>query len=173
MLGTVDASARARMLREPKLDLKKAIDMCKNSEITNQQLRNLSNGKESAVNYVIHGKTKKKSKTPPAKPSGAEEEKKETLLRPCEYCGGKNPRNRKQCPAFGVTCSNCQKMHHFAKVCKQGKKPSNVNILVHDSSSDESVFTVEHTVGTVKALGEKWYATFHFRIGGEPPRSVS
>ena len=64
-------------------------------------------------------------------------------------------------------------MHHFAKVCQQGKKPSNVNMLDHDSSSDESVFIVEHTVGTVKAIGEKWYATFHLSIGGETPRSVS
>ena len=34
VLGTIDPSVRARMLREPKLDLQKAIDMCRNSEIT-------------------------------------------------------------------------------------------------------------------------------------------
>ena len=37
VLGTIDASARARMLRdlrEPILDLNKAIEMCRNSEIT-------------------------------------------------------------------------------------------------------------------------------------------
>ena len=80
MLGTVDASARARMLREPKLDLQKAIDMCRNSEIRINSCETCE--KESAVNYVKHGKTKEKSKTPPAMPSGAEEEKRKTLLRP-------------------------------------------------------------------------------------------
>lgn len=44
VLGTIDASARARMLREPKLDLNKAIEMCRNSEITKSQLQNFTYG---------------------------------------------------------------------------------------------------------------------------------
>ena len=50
VLGTKDSSARARMLREPKLDLQKAIDMCRSSEISKSQLKDMSNGQE-AVNF--------------------------------------------------------------------------------------------------------------------------
>lgn len=57
VLGTIDASARARMLRELKLDLNKAIEMCRNSEITKSQLQNLSNERE--VNYTRKSKKNK------------------------------------------------------------------------------------------------------------------
>ena len=50
VLGTKDASARARMLREPKLDLQKATDMCRSSEISKAQLKGMSNEHET-VNY--------------------------------------------------------------------------------------------------------------------------
>ena len=42
-LGTKDSSARARMLREPKLDLQKAIEMCRSSDISKSQLKDMSN----------------------------------------------------------------------------------------------------------------------------------
>lgn len=131
--------------------------MCKNSEITNQQLRKLSNKKEATVNSVKHGKTKKKSKTLPAKAFSGRRRKKRNAFASMQILWWKASAEPEAVPSIGggVTCSNCKKMHHFAKVCKQGKKPGNVNMLDHDSSSDESVFTVEHSVGTVKALGEK------------------
>ena len=50
VLGTKDSSARARMLREPKLDLQKAIDMCRSSEISKSQLKDMSNEQET-VNF--------------------------------------------------------------------------------------------------------------------------
>ncbi|KAJ1143533.1 hypothetical protein NDU88_009841 [Pleurodeles waltl] len=40
-----------------------------------------------------------------------------TLPRFCNSCGGPFP-HQGVCPAQGKTCSNCQKLNHFAKVCK-------------------------------------------------------
>ncbi len=46
---------------------------------------------------------------------------------PCCYCGrqghGERARpaiRRQQCPAFGATCSNCQRLHYYADQCWQG-----------------------------------------------------
>ena len=60
MLGTIDASVRARIPREPKVDFQKAIDMCRNSEITSLQLRNTSNEKKPTVNYMKNSGRKRK-----------------------------------------------------------------------------------------------------------------
>jgi hypothetical protein len=40
----------------------------------------------------------------------------------CSYCGGKDCRGRPSCPATGVTCLNCQRLGHFAHVCRQPKQ---------------------------------------------------
>ncbi|KAJ1149218.1 hypothetical protein NDU88_002033 [Pleurodeles waltl] len=37
-------------------------------------------------------------------------------------CGGTFP-HQGRCPALGKQCSNCQKLNHFAKVCRSGTKP--------------------------------------------------
>jgi hypothetical protein len=42
----------------------------------------------------------------------------------CSYCGGKDCRGRPSCPATGVTCLNCQRLGHFAHVCRQPKQQS-------------------------------------------------
>ena len=82
------------------------------------------------------------------------------------------PGTKKRCPAYGVTCSKCKKMHHFAKVCKQGQKRDTVNRLDCDSSSDDSVYTVEHTVGSVKTPGKKWFAALDLSTSGGTPFTV-
>lgn len=49
------------------------------------------------------------------------------------------PKNRKQCPEVNpVTCSNCNKIYHFAKVCnRKNKQP-------------EMITNVGHTVDSMK-----------------------
>jgi hypothetical protein len=40
----------------------------------------------------------------------------------CSYCGGQNCKGRPSCSATGVTCLNCQRVGHFASVCRQPKQ---------------------------------------------------
>ena len=40
----------------------------------------------------------------------------------CAGCGQPAHRNRrKQCPAHGLSCHNCGKLHHFSRVCRSAK----------------------------------------------------
>ena len=37
----------------------------------------------------------------------------------CAYCGSKHA----ACPALGKKCGNCQRLHHFAAVCRSRDRP--------------------------------------------------
>ena len=41
----------------------------------------------------------------------------------CRYCGGRQHRSRSDCPAYGKTCSLCNRRHHFPQVCESRDKP--------------------------------------------------
>ena len=156
VLEVKDSSAKARMLREPNLTLQKAIDMCRNSEIANAQWKTMNSEQDmSAVNY-----TRRESKFKGAKKSEGlvqrNERNKDSRKDLFKYCGGKLKKNEKQCPAFGKTCNNCNKKHHFAKICKQRVKKE-INAIMGDAmdqSSDESLYQVEQSAGAVRTEGE-------------------
>ena len=70
-----DKNTKARLLRERALSLDKALDMCKSSEVTNQQLKSIQNN-ERKDNYELnfvrdtrrlgHGKKPPNQKKPPS-----------------------------------------------------------------------------------------------------------
>lgn len=79
--------------------------MYRSSELSEIQLKELSNNEiissESNVNKLTKFNTFKKSK----------ENK-------CKFCGYSHEFKRDHCPAFGKKCSKCDKMNHFASICK-------------------------------------------------------
>ena len=58
------------------------------------------------------------------------------------------------------------------KYVNKVKKRDTVNRLDCDSSSDDSVYTVEHTVGSVKTPGKKWFAALDLSTSGGTPFTV-
>lgn len=68
----------------------------------------------------------------------------------CRNCGGNWPHDggRSHCPAWGRTCRACNKMGHFAKLCRATNKPAVQAIsqaCQDDSSSDEEHIFVTKT----------------------------
>uniref|UniRef100_A0A8W8NTZ3 CCHC-type domain-containing protein n=1 Tax=Magallana gigas TaxID=29159 RepID=A0A8W8NTZ3_MAGGI len=63
-----------------------------------------------------------------------------------KYCGGKHPRDRDKCPAFGHTCWKCKKKNHLPKVCKQTTVNSIQDEDTSDSASD-SLYAVNSSSG--------------------------
>lgn len=65
-----------------------------------------------------------------------------------------------ECPAFGQTCSKCQKKGHFVSVCISSKKVHQLEDS-NESSSDESCLRVE-TVSLVQTKSRQWLADITF-----------
>ena len=56
----------------------------------------------------------------------------------CSGCGSLTHCNADRpthCPAWEVTCHNCNKLHHFARVCRQPKPPANGTGTKQDDSA--------------------------------------
>ncbi|XP_061185196.1 uncharacterized protein K02A2.6-like [Saccostrea echinata] len=154
VLGTKDQSVRGRLLRESKLTLNSAIDMCRTSERTTCQLKKLQgqsdnyNNNIAQVNYAAREnkkhmkdtKQQKRSSTKPPKYSNKGDFK-------CKYCGGRHARGRNNCPAYGQICNKCKKKNHFSSVCQSANKTVLQVDETDDSSDCESCYTVKTTHG--------------------------
>ncbi|CAJ1049307.1 uncharacterized protein K02A2.6-like [Xyrichtys novacula] len=103
--GITNDQVRGRLLREADLTLEKAVDICRASELTNTQVKALT--EEVEMNAV---KTVKKKDF--RVKANAEQQTEAS----CNRCGFKHGANA--CPALGQICKKCQKKNHFAKMCR-------------------------------------------------------
>ena len=95
VLGVRSTSLQTALLKEGKLNLKTAIDICKafeNATIQHEQM------KEEPVKKLSRERGK-------------------MSLQNCKYCGGNHPKTKTACPAFGKVCSTCGRGNHFTAVC--------------------------------------------------------
>ena len=61
----------------------------------------------------------------------------------CKFCGCQQRHVKKtECPAFGKTCSKCERKGHFSSVCYAGKKVNQLEDF-ETSSEDETCLTLE------------------------------
>ena len=131
------------MLRKPKIDLKKAVELGQAAEQTKLHAKQIANDIEKRVENVNkHEKKRVNYSRPPA--SG---ENSAQIFRNCRFCAGSHRRGN--CPAFGQKCNKCHRKNHFAKCCRQ--KVDNINNdqnnPSHDSS-DDSDFRLESVIVT-------------------------
>lgn len=170
VLGTNDQSVRGRLLKESKLTLNSAVDMCRTSERTASQLKKLqgqgeTHSNQAQVNYAARGghkkhikdvkhKQKKFTAQPPKYPKKADFR--------CKYCGGKHERGREKCPAYKQVCGKCNKKNHFASVCLS----SNSTVLQLDDETDDSCDSSDcEACYTVKTThGKQWFAKVNMAI---------
>ena len=144
--GVNDSRLRERMLREPELDLQRAIKLGQAAEETKQHVKELSEGIESpsSVHYV-----KKNTKTfkPQASIKSQPGSNKSTIINSCKFCGRSHKRG--ECPAYGRKCHKCKKQNHFAKFCQN----KYVHHVTHDYSSSSEDENSEFFIGTINASG--------------------
>lgn len=156
--GLLNSQLKERLLREHDLTLSRAIEICHASELSSQQLNALENSSSRGVHVVKkmsyssqkaatssqHQGGKFIPKTQfQGRPTSSTTKSMDiySYKKPCSRCGTKH--EFKKCPAQGVTCHNCKKLNHFAKVCK-GKKQ--VNLVQYE---------YEHTVN-IEPKGPKY-----------------
>jgi hypothetical protein len=168
--GILNSHMKERLLREEDLTLDRALDICHAAEISTQQLQGMENNQQDAAGvHVMNRSSKFKTKTTTLNNSGAHpgnrnyggkqkycnnfssKGKSETQhfmnsKNKCKHCGTKHA--YRNCPAYGVTCFNCNRKNHYSKVCTR-KRNSNVNELC-DAVDDLQVNSIEKDTSSNK-----------------------
>ncbi|KAK3754982.1 hypothetical protein QZH41_004427 [Actinostola sp. cb2023] len=88
----------------------------------------------------------------------------------CYRCGGNYPHQGRPCPALHETCRNCQKVGHFAKVCKSKSTSKRVNATKEKESDDQSDDSTdeEYTYHvTLHSLQDKGHPVSEVTIGNK------
>ena len=90
VIGILDKSTKARLLLERALSLNKALDMCKSSKITNQQLKSIQNDEkkdDDELNFVRDKCRSAQGKKPPNQKKPPIQKKPANKSWKCKYCG--------------------------------------------------------------------------------------
>ena len=145
---------RARLLREAELPLLKAIDICRASEASSNQLKEFNDDNDKS----LHALQSQRFKFPyPSKFSNTRfnprQQQSNYVSKKCGNCGGEHSSLQKACPAFGKICHNCRKENHFARVCRSKSAPTSANKQafqvdeIIDDMDDFFIGTVKNSSG--------------------------
>lgn len=198
--GVKDVGLSERLLREPDINLKKALDICKLSEISRMQAQNMKtenyghhvheishkHDRIEPETYDVHLVNRRPAlhhaRRPPLTPPrtsasyGARENRvyrnnyvssfsqqrpagnnintrnlalesttndQGRVMTGCSNCG--RTHKRMQCPAFGVRCDNCNRMNHYARMCRSARRV----YAVQEDSTDQ-------VISQINNLGSDW-----------------
>ena len=137
--GIRDDAVRRKLLQTRELNLQKAIDICRASEMSSRQLKEMKPSDD--VHKVIESR-----KPRPAGRSGSERNHHATQRnrdisrqtgRSCKFCGKQHEFKKELCPAYGKFCSKCGKKNHFSALCRTHSE--NLNCSELQTSDEEEV----------------------------------
>ena len=114
--GVNNDIVRARLLRDEKLDLEKALDICRANESTQSHMKALQEESDIAVNKIT--KTRPRAKQDSMHMKSARKDGEE-----CTRCGYTH--EPKKCPAYGKVCNECSRINHFGRVCRTPRQKDN------------------------------------------------
>lgn len=108
--GLLDNDVVETLLQESNLTLATTISKCQAQEAAKKQRMNLANQHSDTIAALQRPLDKRNTPQP--------------QTTPCPGCGGpSHPNGRSQCPAYSQICFHCQKIGHFAKVCRSRHNP--------------------------------------------------
>lgn len=120
--GIVDKKLRARLLQEKDLTLESAVEICKAAELAATQNRALeSEAKVQRVEKIANAAGQSRTSGQP---------------RRCGYCG--KIHGPRRCPAFGKTCTLCNKRNHFAACCRSRRGVHELGVAATEDALEES-----------------------------------
>ena len=122
VMGIRCNKSRELLLRESNLCLDKCIDILKSTESAQNHSSAILQ-REDIEEMEIDKVTKKYTKKHMT----------------CKFCGTSHIFKAEHCPAFGKTCSKCNKRNHFAKVCKS----KDIKVVRSDSENENEEFNIE------------------------------
>ena len=124
IFGIADNKVRERLLREHEFNLSKTLDICWASEMSQAQIKTVSEFNSPNVHLLQENKKASEGKLSGGEPSPANQ-----LRYPCRFCGRKHESKREACPAWGKTCVKCGKENHFARKCPLSSTSNKVALL--------------------------------------------
>ncbi|CAB3983559.1 Hypothetical predicted protein [Paramuricea clavata] len=162
--GIVSTRVRERLIREPKLKLTRAIEICQADELSLQQLKLFNNDKEvGAINKTRQPRRKYIPKNNPEARKPRQDRDESKTWKTCTNCGNKHPKQK--CPAFGRQCNKCKKFNHYAKMCRSSGKLDAIETKYSkpDETGDDFLFldTITAAVDETKTQSQNQaeYAT--------------
>ncbi|KAE9535927.1 hypothetical protein AGLY_007828, partial [Aphis glycines] len=144
VFGIRNTELKDRLINVDNLTLDKAEEMCRTSEATKKELREMENSYE--VNGYKGNSIKKQYD------NVKYNNDKEYL---CKKCNKKH--TRKNCPAYGKICRNCKKYNHFETGCKFKSSKSVMGTIKTESDSEDSdvVFNI-NKIKNVNLVKNSW-----------------
>ena len=151
VMGLQDKTTKLRLLKEENLDLNKALNICRSSEIASMELKSMKSEQTNNSEQInaIQAKYQRRRKYKESTRSEAGTKATKQTQEICNRCGKQGRDKREECIAYGQTCRICSKPNHFAVVCRQkGKTPfqqksqrRNVKMVTHETDESDEEFS--------------------------------
>lgn len=143
--GVSDSGLRERLLRVADLDLDKCIQVCRATEVSKEQNKEIEPQAAGASVHTVNSH-KKNFKKQPQKPQRHQQQQQNRQdSSQCKYCGSRHVKGKRNCKAYGHQCGKCGKLHHFEKVCNSTKSSVHQIQESVESDSDDyySIYSVD------------------------------
>jgi hypothetical protein len=129
VFGVRDVAMKERLLREPKLTLARALELCRAAEASREQVRTMT-ASGTAVSSDTHVDVLRKyprggNKRQPDRfkqHSDCFKQQSTERINSCRFCGRNHDRGK--CPAYGKRCRTCGGRNHFDSVCESRQSSS-------------------------------------------------
>lgn len=150
VFSTEIPALKERLLREPKLDLQKAVDISRSSELAHKEFVTMK-GADKTDDKVevdaLNTDRPNKGRTPKGGKQGRyrRRDTNRERRRSCGRCGITHARN--ECPAWGKTCLKCGGPNHFSSQCRTANP--NVNEMANQNSSEDKFFVDSLYIGNI------------------------
>ena len=172
--GIKDETTRQKLLQIRKLDLAKAIDICRSSETAQRHLREMrpsaevSQVKTSSRHHSTRSTRQPRSTTPFRERAYSDRSQSRTpqQARQCKFCNKAHEFKKTLCPAYNKVCNICQEMNHFrgSVVCRGRPGKKRVSNIYVDEDDNHDVYSDEvMTIHREKSYDKKIYA--HLNVG--------
>ena len=178
VFGTNSSKVRAKLILEGvKLALDKAIQIARNYETSQAQLKSMS-----AVNREehIHSLKQQTQHESNKKETTAQSHPRQTAPQ-CGNCGRWHYRSDK-CPAKGQVCHHCKKPNHFAQVCKSKGRRTQIHSIDnrdndHSMSQFESITFESLVIAKInqnkpKPRKDEVFATVGIHLNAKPKSQI-
>ena len=104
LFGLIDDNLKERLLREPNLDLTRALEIAQQSKALKLQVKEMG-ARSTTVNALRRNKPQQRVSSPDSQ-----------RVTQCGQCGRQH--RARECPAYGQQCSYCHKLNHYARMCR-------------------------------------------------------